>query len=436
MKSPQGHFFLAVVSVMLLILALTSITKPDIETLVRADEQLFSQTLRFWNEKTTPGLLYAQWQALASRYQKTLAQGKTDPKTGLIIYGPKETAILYALGLGMEAREKALARWAAGEKPPWATYPNTKRLGRPWSALAKSWAQDEYLFQNSPWNHNEQALYDSLTYLNFPYPKAFRGASVYLAPFVMAARDENGPTEIWGIANANDIVLFLPKPTEKEPDFSPDDYYRYLLIHELGHTYHARYVARDDKDNLQAWKRYLALKNSAPNIDKWQQRPWEQFAEDFRVLFTSSGVKKKEYLAAGQDPTKDKNTENLLRAYISLAYLEKPTYLTLDGLPGEIIFGGSLTISGATDAGAVIIHITKLDPRNEEPLRELKTNPEKVTDGRFKAEFIDLTPGLYEVRAYPADSSLLERTKRVVVLPKEKIKLIQINERRDFTNVK
>lgn len=421
MKNPQGHFFLTVVSIILLISALTSATKPDIEALVRADEQLFSQTIRSWNKKNTPGLLYAQWQALASRYQKTLAQGKTDPKTGLIIYGPKETVILYTLGLGMAAREEALARWAAGENPPWATYPDVNRLGRPWVGLAQSWAKDGYRFQESSFRHNESFLLDSLNALKFPNPKVFKGAAVYLAPFIMATRDDDGPIEILGTANANEVLLFLPKPTEEEPDFSPTDYYRYLLIHELGHTYHARYVARDDEDNLQAWQRYLSLKHSTPNIEEWKGRPWEQFAEDFRVLFTSPNVGVREYLAGGADPRKDKDTENLLRAYISFAYLGKPTYLTMDGLPGEIVLGSSFTISGKTDADAVIITVTKLDPQTEHPLRELKTEPIEVTDNCYKAEFTDLTPGLYQVQVHPVIPTLLERTKRIVIIPENKI---------------
>lgn len=225
--------------------------------------------------------LFLEYTDICKELLREIRQGPTtDIELGVRVYGKDSTRRIHVLSLAKRAREAALEEYVLTGRIL-ATSPYSGILDR--GEDDGTWLDRRGLkvVQGAVTAKPEDCI-AALRQLKGLPRGVLQGFAYFLSPWVFASDIGHAYTssqpglEEWAAISA------------LAPGFDPDGFPRDTIIHETGHLFHFEYLGPVTAQS-SLWNQYVKLRGKPiTDTGAWEGLTAENFAEDFRVVFSSS----------------------------------------------------------------------------------------------------------------------------------------------------
>jgi len=251
--------------------------------------------------------LFWEYADISRELLREIRQGATtDGEIGFRVYGKDSTRRIHVLSLAKRAREDALEEYVAtGRIPATVSYSGILDVGDE----DGTWLDRSGLkaVQGAVVAKVEDCVAALKSVKGLP-KGTLQGFAYYLSPWVFSSdaghaftSSQPGPEE-WAAVSA------------LAPGFDPDGFPRDTVIHETGHLVHFEYLGPLSPQN-ELWNEYVKLRGKPiTDTGAWEGLTAENFAEDFRVVFSSSTQPHRGSYGQPNEAVRKAFTELVLRA--------------------------------------------------------------------------------------------------------------------------
>jgi len=165
-----------------------------------------------------------------------------------------------------------------------------------------------------------------------------QGYSIYLMPYTMEGLD--GFAFSQSIPRVEECSFISARDLDET-----EANVRTVIRHEIGHFIQHQYVGEYSSANGK-WQEYLAINNKTYGEANWETDTTENFAEDFRVLFTKPGLDNSPHRGSCGNPANDQSTREKLIKYFNKIIAEERN--------SSVTFGTTFWAQGEKEASAVM----------------------------------------------------------------------------------